>query len=90
MECGINRALIRSTTQAGKITLTAKAEGLPSATITLETLPVKVSNGLSTYLPQMTLKGNLDKGKTPLTHLTKTQNVIYVLYPPKPEPTMRL
>ena len=67
MECGINRALIRSTTQAGKITLTAKAEGLPSATITLETLPVKVSNGLSTYLPQMTLKGNLDKGKTPLT-----------------------
>ena len=67
VECGINRALIRSTTQAGKITLTAKAEGLPSATITLETLPVKVSNGLSTYLPQMTLKGNLDKGKTPLT-----------------------
>ena len=53
--------------KAGKITLTAKAEGLPSATITLETLPVKVSNGLSTYLPQMTLKGNLDKGKTPLT-----------------------
>ena len=67
VECGINRALIRSTTQAGKITLTAKAEGLPSATITLETLPVKVSNGLSTYLPQMTLKGNLDKGETPLT-----------------------
>lgn len=89
MECGINRALIRSTTQAGKITLTAKAEGLPSATITLETLPVKVSNGFI-YLPQMTLKGNLDKGKTPLPHLTKTQNVIYVLYPPKPEPTMRL
>ena len=40
VECGINRALIRSTTQAGKITLTAKAEGLPSATITLATLPV--------------------------------------------------
>ena len=67
VECGVNRALIRSTTQAGKITLTAKAEGLPAATITLETLPVTVTNGLSTYLPQYSLKGNLDRGETPLT-----------------------
>lgn len=67
VECGVNRALIRSTTKAGKVTLTAKAEGLPPATITLKTLPVKVSNGLSSYLPQNTLKGNLDRGETPLT-----------------------
>ena len=67
VECGINRALIRSTTTAGKVTLTAQAEGLPAATLTLETVPVKVTEGLSTYLPQATLKGRLDRGETPST-----------------------
>lgn len=67
VECGINRALIRSTTAAGKVTLTAQAKGLPSASITLETVPVKVTGGLSTYLPQATLKGRLDRGETPST-----------------------
>ena len=67
VECGINRALIRSTTTAGKVTLTAQAKGLPSATLTLETVPVKVTGGLSTYLPQSTLKGRLDRGETPST-----------------------
>ena len=67
VECGINRALIRSTTTAGKVTLTAQAKGLPSASLTLETVPVKVTGGLSTYLPQSTLKGRLDRGETPST-----------------------
>ena len=48
VECGINRALIRSTTAAGKVTLTAQAKGLLSASLTLETVPVKVTGGLST------------------------------------------
>ena len=67
VECGINRALIRSTTTAGKVTLTAQAKGLPSASLTLETVPAKVTGGLSTYLPQATLKGRLDRGETPST-----------------------
>jgi len=67
VECGINRALIRSTTKAGKITLKAEAEGLSSASISLESIPVKVTDGLSSYLPQETLKGRLDRGKTPST-----------------------
>ena len=67
VECGINRALIRSTTAAGKVTLTAQAKGLLSASLTLETVPVKVTGGLSTYLPQATLKGGLDRGETPST-----------------------
>ena len=67
VECGINRALIRSTTTAGKVTLTAQAKGLLAATLTLETVPVKVTEGLSTYLPQETLKGQLDRGETPST-----------------------
>ena len=67
VECGINRALIRSTTAAGKVTLTPQAKGLLSASLTLETVPVKVTGGLSTYLPQATLKGRLDRGETPST-----------------------
>lgn len=65
VECGINRALIRSTTDAGRITVTVKADGLPSESVSLNTVPVKVVNGLSTYIPAMDLKGNLDKGPTP-------------------------
>lgn len=67
VECGINRALIRSTTKAGKVVVTARAEGLPPASVTLQTIPVKTTNGLSEYLPQYTLKGKLDRGATPST-----------------------
>ena len=67
VECGVNRALIRSTRKAGKVVLTAKADGLPEASVTLQTLPVKVKDGLSEYLPQSTLKGWLTKGETPQT-----------------------
>lgn len=67
VECGINRALLRSTTKAGKITVTARAEGLPEAKLALEPLPVTLVGGLSDYLPQYTLKGDLRKGETPLT-----------------------
>jgi beta-galactosidase len=67
VECGVNRVLIRSTTQAGKIVLTAKADGLRPATLTLNTLPVMVKQGLSTQLPADGLPSNLSKGPTPLT-----------------------
>lgn len=67
VECGINRALVRSTTKAGKIVVEAQAEGLPVETITLHTIPVEVKNGLSGYLPGTTLKGRLDRGETPST-----------------------
>ena len=65
VECGVNRALIRSTTKAGKILIEARAEGLPEASLTLQTIPVKVENGISEYIPSLTLKGNLDRGETP-------------------------
>ncbi|MBB6237439.1 hypothetical protein HDC90_002061 [Pedobacter sp. AK013] len=65
-ENGVNRVLIRSTTTAGKINLTAKAEGLKSANLSFETLPVKTANGLSAQLPSDNLKPNLSKGATPL------------------------
>ena len=67
VECGINRALVRSTTTPGHILITARAEGLPAETVEMTTLPIEVENGLSTYLPGSTLKGHLDKGPTPAT-----------------------
>ena len=60
VECGINRALIRSTTEAGKIIVTAQAEGLPATTLTLQTTPVKVTDGCSDYLPQYSLKRKIE------------------------------
>ncbi|WP_245227980.1 glycoside hydrolase family 2 protein [Pedobacter petrophilus] len=65
VEGGVNRVLIRSTTNAGKINITAKADGLQQAAIVLETLPVRVLNGLSTQLPADGLKPGLKRGATP-------------------------
>lgn len=65
VECGINRALLRSTTTPGTIRITARAEGLPDAHLTLTTLPVDTRDGLSTYIPSATLPGRLTLGPTP-------------------------
>ena len=62
VECGVNRVLVRSTTNAGTIRLTASAEGMAPATIELSTSTVDAAN----YLPAMTLRSSLDRGETPL------------------------
>lgn len=67
VECGITRVMIRTTDKAGKITLKAETEGLPSNEITFETLPVKVRNGLSSYFPAQNLPSRFDRGETPDT-----------------------
>ena len=67
VECGVNRAILRSTTKAGKITLTASAEGLKGASISFETVPFEVKGGLSTYIPGEHLAARLDRGETPRT-----------------------
>ena len=51
VECGINRALIRSLTTAGTVRITAKATGLKPAEISFASMPVEVKNGLSDYIP---------------------------------------
>lgn len=66
-ECGVNRALIRSTTQAGKVTVTATSAGLTPASISFETATVQVQGGLSAVLPGDGLPSNLSRGATPLT-----------------------
>jgi beta-galactosidase len=51
-ECGINRVAIRSTLTPGTITLTATRDGLKPATVTVESKPVTVTDGLTTEMPQ--------------------------------------
>ena len=51
-ECGINRVAIRSTQTPGMITVTAKRQGLTSASIKVESKPVEILNGLSRTMPQ--------------------------------------
>ena len=63
VECGVNRVLVRSTVNAGDIHLSAFADGLKPAYMTVKTAAVDTEN----YLPQLTLKGRLDRGETPLT-----------------------
>ncbi len=63
VECGVNRVLMRSTTNAGEIHLSAYAQGLKSAYLDVKTSPIETEN----YLPQLSLKCRLDRGETPLT-----------------------
>jgi hypothetical protein len=67
VECGVNRVILRSLPNAGKITVTAQAKGLPKATVELHTQTVSVAGGLTTYKPADGLQPRLGKGETPLT-----------------------
>ena len=46
----------RSLTTAGKVRITAKADGLKPAEISLSSLPVEMKDGLSKYIPGNELK----------------------------------
>ncbi|GAB2806135.1 DUF4982 domain-containing protein [Ferruginibacter profundus] len=67
VEGGVNRFLIRSTTTAGEIKITATAEGLKPATLTLTTTPFVTTGGLAEILPSAGLPSNLQRGPTPAT-----------------------
>ena len=63
VECGVNRVLVRTTTNAGEIHLSACADGVKPAYIKVESGECRVESSL----PQQTLKGFLGRGETPLT-----------------------
>jgi hypothetical protein len=64
VECGVNRVLVRSTVNAGTITVYASAEGIKDVQqAVITTLPPSPT----TYHPSLSLKGNLTRGETPLT-----------------------
>lgn len=65
VECGVNRVLLRATTQAGNVILKAVADGLKPAALSFATTPVVVNGGLATRLPAEGLTGLLARGATP-------------------------
>jgi beta-galactosidase len=65
VECGVNRVLVRSSTQAGEILLTAKSAGLKPTAVQIQSHPVTVLDGLSPLLPGEGLPSNLSRGPTP-------------------------
>jgi len=50
-ECGINRVAVRSTTTAGKITVTAARSGLKPASVDVESKPMTINDGLAAVNP---------------------------------------
>lgn len=66
VECGVNRVILRSLPQAGKIVLNASSQGLKSATIQLGSIPFPTSEGVSKILPDVGLTTHLDRGPTPV------------------------
>ncbi|RZL35384.1 MAG: glycoside hydrolase family 2 protein [Rubrivivax sp.] len=67
VEGGVNRVLVRSTTEAGVIKLRAEAAGLAPATLELRSQAVKASGGLSTRFPADGVPPQSTRGPTPAT-----------------------
>ena len=65
VEGGVNRVLIRSGLDAGRIVVRARANGLAPAELTLVSKPFAVSGGLATQLPGHGLPSSLRRGPTP-------------------------
>ncbi len=66
VECGVNRAFVRTTTEAGKIVINAISDGLKDGNLVLTSLPFITTNGLSKTMPSDGLKSNVSKGATPI------------------------
>lgn len=66
VEGGINRVLLRAGTAKGVVRLTARAEGLKPAAVTIPVvLPAAARNGLSSDFPEDHQPGLLTRGPTP-------------------------
>lgn len=66
VQCGVNRVIVETTTQPGKITLTASSEGLEPASVEMTSKPVDtVSKGLYRKMPDSGLPSYMDRGPTP-------------------------
>jgi beta-galactosidase len=73
VEGGVNRVLVRSTTQPGTITVRARADGLAAAELTIDSTAVQVVDGLGAPAPNLPL--NLERGPTPSTPSYKVSRV---------------
>jgi beta-galactosidase len=75
VECGVNRVLVRSTTQAGRIVLAAKSAGLTAASLELDSSAIGHTGGWSRAFASDRLAGQLDRGPTPATPSFKVTRV---------------
>ena len=89
VECGVNRIMIRSEQNAGKITIKATAPGLPEASLSIESAPILVNHGFYTDTSGKVIEANwgsmmpciLKRGETPLTlSYTQKKNTIAIKY----------
>jgi beta-galactosidase len=71
VECGINRVAIRSTRNAGAMTLTARCGALKPASITLTSQSVPVENGIIRERPPFPAPAKLTKPALEETHLAQ-------------------
>ncbi|HEX5221716.1 MAG TPA: DUF4982 domain-containing protein [Verrucomicrobiae bacterium] len=67
VECGVNRVLIRTTTNAGPILLVATSPGLEPLRVGWFSREFQVVNGLAQELPGHELPARLQRGPTPTT-----------------------
>ncbi|HEV2862059.1 MAG TPA: DUF4982 domain-containing protein [Pyrinomonadaceae bacterium] len=65
VENGVNRVILRSTTQAGKVVVRASAEGLKPASVEIVSGPTAAAGGLSREMPSESLPAYLGRGPTP-------------------------
>lgn len=80
VECGVNRILIRTLTNGGKISLTASSVGLQTGTLSLTSKAMKEENGLSEYFQGERLPSYMERGATPSTpSFTVSRTPIHVL-----------
>jgi beta-galactosidase len=75
VEAGVNRVLIRSSTQAGQIVVKASAPGLKGAQVVLQSQSAPVVAGLSTRLPGVDMPSYLGRGPTPATPSFKASRI---------------
>ncbi len=67
VECGVNRVLLRSLPQPGRIALAATSPGLAPAQIELTSTAVETTDGWPRTRPGENLPSRLDRGPTPTT-----------------------
>ncbi|MBN1130417.1 MAG: DUF4982 domain-containing protein, partial [Chitinispirillaceae bacterium] len=60
VECGLGRIMVRPTTTAGTITVSASAGGLTGASVTLTSTAVPLTGGITTVMPCDGLPSNLE------------------------------
>lgn len=66
-ECGINRVFVRSTRTAGEFTLTATAEGMQPASVTLTSNALELTNGLTETAQRSFKQGEVPAPPAPQT-----------------------